>query len=192
MKIVSIILSILLIAATSHAQDVVLTWTDNSTNEDGFRIERAPGSCTGTFAQIAQVGPNVQTFTDTGLPEGTDFCWRLKAYNTQGESVYSNNAPATTKATMTVTRSGTGTGSVVSNPAGINCGTVCTFAFAGKTVVTMTATPLTGSNFTGWSGACSGTGPCTVTMDGTKNVTATFTAIVPPNAAPSNLLATPK
>src|SRR5206468_3264633 len=47
--------------------------------------------------------------------------------------------------------------------------------------VTLTATPASGSLFTGWSGDCSGSAnPCTVKMDGTKSVTATFTALPPP------------
>lgn len=75
-----------------------------------------------------------------------------------------------------VTLAGTGSGSVTSNPAGINCGTTCTAPFANGTVVTLTATPASGSTFPGWGGACSGSGTCTVTMNGDTSVTATFTS----------------
>jgi hypothetical protein len=51
--------------------------------------------------------------------------------------------------------------------------------------VTLTATASAGSTFTGWSGACTGTGSCVVTMSAAKSVTATFT--VPPPTAPSAL-----
>lgn len=75
---------------------------------------------------------------------------------------------------LTVSRSGAGGGTVTSNPAGIDCGSTCTWNFDEGTSVTLTATPASGSTFSGWSGACSGTGACTVTMNGTKSVTATF------------------
>jgi hypothetical protein len=73
-----------------------------------------------------------------------------------------------------------GSGVVVSNPAGINCGSICTATFTGGTSVSLTASPTDGHGFNGWGGACSGTGACVVTMDSAKNVTATFTAIAPP------------
>ncbi|MCG3111529.1 MAG: PA14 domain-containing protein [Candidatus Manganitrophus sp. SB1] len=76
---------------------------------------------------------------------------------------------------LTLTKSGTGTGTVVSSPAGINCGADCSETYTINTPVSLTATPGDDSDFTGWSGACSGTGPCSVTMDAAKSVTANFT-----------------
>jgi uncharacterized repeat protein (TIGR02543 family) len=73
-----------------------------------------------------------------------------------------------------VSKSGAGSGVVGSNPAGINCGGDCSEAYRHGTVVTLTATADTGSTFAGWSGACTGSGACSVTMDGNKSVTATF------------------
>ncbi len=75
---------------------------------------------------------------------------------------------------LTVTTGGTGTGSVTSAPAGIDCGLDCSETYGHGTVVTLTAAPAVGSMFTGWSGACTGTGSCIVTMDAAKAVTATF------------------
>ena len=77
--------------------------------------------------------------------------------------------------TLTVTKSGTGSGNVVSSPAGISCGAACTHSFAAGTKVTLTASASSGSTFAGWSGACSGTGNCVVTMSAAKAVKATFT-----------------
>ena len=77
--------------------------------------------------------------------------------------------------TLTITKNGTGLGTVTSSPTGIDCGGTCSAAFPSGTVVTLTPTPLTGSFFTGWSGACTGTGACSVTMDAARAVTATFT-----------------
>ena len=73
---------------------------------------------------------------------------------------------------LTVGRSGSGT--VVSDVAGINCGSDCYEPYLSGTVVSLTATPATGYIFSGWSGACAGTGVCTVTMTATRSVTATF------------------
>jgi hypothetical protein len=75
---------------------------------------------------------------------------------------------------LTVTKAGTRTGTVTSSPAGINCGTTCSANFASGSVVTLTAKASTGSTFAGWSGACSGTGTCKVTMTAAKSVAATF------------------
>jgi glucose/arabinose dehydrogenase len=78
--------------------------------------------------------------------------------------------------TLTVNRTGTGTGTVVSAPASINCGSVCASTFGAGAVVTLTATPAAGSVFTGWSGGgCSGTGTCAVTVAAATTVNATFT-----------------
>ena len=80
---------------------------------------------------------------------------------------------------LSVTRGGTGTGTVTSSPAGIECGVDCSEALDEGTVVTLTGNPSSGSTFTGWSGACTGTGTCQVTMSAARNVTATFTADPP-------------
>ena len=78
---------------------------------------------------------------------------------------------------LTVTKAGTGSGTVISSPGGINCGSDCSEAYDQGTSVTLWPVPdiSTGSAFTGWSGACSGAGDCTVSMTSDKTVTATFT-----------------
>ena len=76
---------------------------------------------------------------------------------------------------LTVSRTGAGTGTVVSEPAGIRCGSVCSRTFGAGAVVTLRATPAAGSVFTGWSGGgCAGTGACTVTVAGAATVSAAF------------------
>ena len=71
-----------------------------------------------------------------------------------------------------------GAGDVTSTPAGINCGSDCSETYDVVTGVTLTATPQGSAVFAGWSGACTGTSTnCTLTMDGPKSVTATFTAV---------------
>ena len=82
--------------------------------------------------------------------------------------------------TLSVSKTGTGSGTVTSTPVGINCGATCSYGFDENALVTLTAAPNTGSTFTGWSGICSGTSPCQVMMDAAKSVTAQFTANTPP------------
>ena len=95
---------------------------------------------------------------------------RLNAFNAL-------NSIAPTFAVM-VAKNGTGTGTVASTPAGINCGGDCNERFPGGATVTLTATPSAGSVFTGWSGGgCSGTGSCAVST--TATVTATFNLPAP-------------
>ena len=73
---------------------------------------------------------------------------------------------------LSVTAAPAGFGTVTY--AGQNCVTVCTANYNSGTVITLTATPNTSYTFSGWSGACSGTGACSVTMDSAQSVTATF------------------
>src|SRR5262249_4865312 len=75
---------------------------------------------------------------------------------------------------LTVGKAGNGSGAVTSSPAGIDCGSDCSENYARGTLVTLIASPDVGSTFAGWSGACSGTGPCSATMNAAKAVTATF------------------
>lgn len=80
--------------------------------------------------------------------------------------------------TLTVNKAGNGSGAVTSTPAGINCGSSCTASFTQGTVITLAATAATGSTFTGWSGACTGSvTTCQVTLDAAKSVTATFSTV---------------
>ena len=83
-------------------------------------------------------------------------------------------APGVATYPLNVSRIGTGTGTVTSSPAGISCGGSCSTDFAGGTSVILTPTAVAGSRFTGWGGACTGTGSCTVNMNAAASVTATF------------------
>ena len=75
-----------------------------------------------------------------------------------------------------VHKAGTGSGTVTSAPAGIDCGDVCSAFFELNASLTLTAVPAPGSTSTGWSDSgCTGTGDCILTMDTDKPITATFT-----------------
>ena len=79
-------------AAVVSRTQINLSWTDNSGNESGFRIERCRNQTCTNFVQIAQVGANVTTFADTGLTKNTAYYYRLRAFNAGGNSAYSNVA----------------------------------------------------------------------------------------------------
>ena len=83
---------------------------------------------------------------------------------------------------LSVQKAGGGAGTVTS-PAGIDCGVACSGSYAAGTVVTLTASPATGSSFAGWGGDCSGTGNCTLTMGAARSVSAEF---APDPAPPSS------
>ncbi len=84
-----------LTAAAISSSRIDLTWTDNSTNESGFKIDRKKGA-TGTWALIKTTGANITAFSSTGLSASSLYYYRVRAYNGQGNSAYSNEASATT------------------------------------------------------------------------------------------------
>jgi Divergent InlB B-repeat domain len=178
----AVLLAVMIWYGETSAAQFTLSWADNSNNEDGFKIERGPAT-TGPFTQIGTVLPSITSYTDSGLADATTFCYRVRAFNAAGDSGYTNVVCATTTATLTVAKNGNG--NVTSSPVGINCGADCSESYASGAAVTLTATAAGGSTFTGWSGACTGTATCAVTMNAAKSVTATFNRALP--QAPSSL-----
>lgn len=88
-----------LTATAISSQQIDVTWTDNATNEDGYKIERsADANCLlGVgFAEVATTGPNTTVFHDTGLTPSTKYCYRVRPFNAQGNGSYSNIDDATT------------------------------------------------------------------------------------------------
>jgi len=86
-------------AATSSSQ-IDLTWTDNSVNESGFRIQR---SADGTnWSDLTTVGADVTSYPDTGLSATTTYYYRVDANNAYGNSAFSNPANATTQSSSSL------------------------------------------------------------------------------------------
>ncbi len=84
-------------ATTVSNSQIDLSWTDNASNEDGFKIERKTGA-NGTFVEIAVIPDDDETlYSDINLMPGTNYVYRVYAYNTDGNSAYSNEANATTQ-----------------------------------------------------------------------------------------------
>ena len=78
-----------------EAAIVTLSWADNSSNENGFEIQRKIGTY-GTFSQRAIVGVNVKSYVDIGLPGATTFCYRVRAFNSAGSSAFTPEGCKTT------------------------------------------------------------------------------------------------
>jgi hypothetical protein len=83
----------LTVSAVSQTQ-IDLTWIDNSSNEDGFQIERSSNGS--TWTQIAAIGPNLHNYSSTGLAPNKTYYYRVRAYNVLGASGYSNTASTKT------------------------------------------------------------------------------------------------
>lgn len=78
-------------AAALSATQVNPSWSDNATNETGFRVERSSNGGK-SWSQIAQVGTNVRSFVDTTVNGGKTYSYRVRAFNDGGNSAYSNLA----------------------------------------------------------------------------------------------------
>lgn len=90
-----------LLATAASTSQIDLTWRDNSSNESGFKIERAPDNngAAGAYIEIAGVSANVISYSNTGLNAGTKYWYRVRAYNADGNAEYSNEYAATTNNT---------------------------------------------------------------------------------------------
>jgi hypothetical protein len=85
-----------LTATAASSSQINLAWTDNSTNETGFKIESCTGAGCTNFAQIATTGAGVASYNNTGLAANTTYAYRVRAYNATGDSAYSDPVSATT------------------------------------------------------------------------------------------------
>ena len=110
----------------------------------------------------------------TPSPQSFQVCVVDQSGRQACETATVNVEPAPTYS-VTVTKAGDGQGTVVSDYGPINCGEVCQGNFAIGIDERLDARPSPGSVFTGWSGDCTGTGSCTLKIDGNKNIVATFT-----------------
>jgi hypothetical protein len=140
-----------------------------SSNPSGISC---PSTCSHIFAGGSQV-----TLTATPASGWSLSSWGGACSGSSGCTVAMNAAESVTATfvqDVTLSVNVTGSGSVTSAPAGINCPSTCSENLAPGTQVTLTATPANGFGFSGWGGACSGVGNCVLTMNAAQSVTATF------------------
>ena len=128
-------------AQALSSSQVLLNWTDRSATETGFRIERSPVTDT-NFTEIATVGANTTSFTDSGLSEATKYWYRVRAYNADTTSAYSNEQQATTLYNIPAAPSGLTITSLLANRVSLswtdNSGDESGFKIQRKTGVTGT------------------------------------------------------
>lgn len=166
-----------------------------ATTPGGTVTSDPPGVVCGTGGASCErlVDPNdTVTLSATPDPEGSFLGWSGACSGT-GPCSLTTGGDRAVQATfgfpVSVAPSGDGKGTVQSSTPGITCGTgatACRATFVAGSSVTLTATPFLGSAFVGWSGACSGTGPCVLAVDRAHAVAASFldvspkTSLVPP------------
>ncbi|MBD3240787.1 MAG: DNRLRE domain-containing protein [Chitinivibrionales bacterium] len=160
-------------ASASSYSSVGLSWTDNASNETGFKIYRSLSQSSG-YTQVGTVGENVTTWSDNNLSASTTYHYRVYSYNTAGNSSDYCGCSATTSAAptyaLTTTVSPSGAGSVTRSPN--------QSSYTQGTTVSLTANANSGFRFQEWSGSASGTSnPIDVVMNAQKSVTATFVKV---------------
>ncbi|MBP8811966.1 MAG: InlB B-repeat-containing protein, partial [Kofleriaceae bacterium] len=184
--------SVLMTAArtvTANFTRPILTVTKFGNGTGTVTSSPAGISCGGDCTEAVNAGTTV-TLTATPAA-GTQFMgWVGGGCSGMGTCTTTITASTTVRANfyltihqVTVTKTGGGTGWVATSPlSGIACGTDCSEYYYYGTSVTLYATPDPGSTFTGWTGACTGLGPCTFTIVGAPGQAYPVTA----NFAPSS------
>jgi hypothetical protein len=141
--------------AISSSQNVAYNATPSFslTPASGYVAGAVTGTCGGSL--------NANSFTTNAV---TADCTVVASFSA---------APVTTYL-LSVSKNGTGTGTVTSDTGGINCGATCSASYASGATVTLVAAAVSNSTFTGWSGACTGTANCVVSLSAARSVVAGF------------------
>ena len=165
-----------LIASAISSNQVVLQWQDTSTNESGFKVERAP-TASGAWKQIATTAANATSYANAALTPSTTYFYRVRAYSARGNSGYTEVASATTPAATAVPCNYTisaspspFTGGRTTGGGTVNC----------SSVVTLNAVASSGYNFVDWkeNGVTVGSLPnYSFTATANRSLVATFAAV---------------
>jgi hypothetical protein len=190
-RLLSFVVSAMLIAGCGSGGDgggstpppsppvsVTLTIAKDGTGTGTITSNPAGVNC-GTTCTLTVTSGTVVTLTAAPAPNNTLADWGSACATASATCAVTVTANQTITATFNTSSANpslgitlAGTGTVTSNPAGINCGTTCSASFNNGTSITLTAT---GAGFSGWiGGGCSGTGTCILTLTQNTTVTATF------------------
>jgi len=157
---------------TVSQTQIDLSWSDNSSDETGFKIERNGSLITTTAADAI-------SYSDTAVSCGKTYSYSVKATNASVDSSATTTNASTLNCPppnykLTVSKTGNGT----INGTGISCGSDCEEYFVVNTNITLTATPDEGWLFNSWGGDCVGTEPIiTITLDTDKTCSPIFEEI---------------
>lgn len=173
------------LSTVTYGADKVVTYTyDKAGNITSIRKSaNLPGvtnSVCGTADGVIAAAKPAANLCLSGKPTDVlgngPWYWSCESSN-GGTSPFCSTA---TPVNLNITLAGAGSGSVNSSPSGIACTSgSCNSDFVKKSSISLIALPSTGSSFFGWSGACSGSGSCSVTADSSKSATATFSIYNP-------------
>lgn len=160
------------VSALVNDLTVDLSWTDLSDDEDGFILERAEGE--GDFELLADLEANTESFTDNTVTTYGDYTYRLKAYNAELETCFTEGLEVEVAdpnpPNYSISVDVEGSGSVIMNPEADD--------YQDGAEVVMLAIPDTGWEFGGWNGDVSGAdNPIVLTMDSDKTITVTFNSV---------------
>src|SRR6185436_13493822 len=138
-RIVVLLASAILLAFGHASAELTATWVDNSGGMATTRIERRLDTDT-NFATLTDVPPGITMYVDGAVTTGLTYCYRAFAWDADGASPYSAEACATAGGSsgfrVSVSKTGTGSGTVTSTPAAISCGSACAATFTDGTLVT--------------------------------------------------------
>lgn len=165
-----------LTATLTSASRIDLEWNDQSNNESGFKIERSVNSS--AFVQIAQTGANATSISDPGLSAGTEYAYRVRAFNVIGNSAYtlvvSAATPGDTTAPTLVSASSVPGGTVTavfSEPVErASAENLSNYSLAGGAVVTAVTLAADGRTVTLTTSGLSDGGTYNLTATGIKDL----------------------
>lgn len=183
---------VFLFASGLYAGSITLSWNPPTTNEDGSPLTDLAGykiyygTSSRNYSFYINVG-NVNSYTVNNLTEGATYYFAVTAYDNSGnESKFSNEVSKIIEQNLTqlyslnVMRAGNGSGTIISTPAGINCGYDCTESYSAGSLITLSATADSNSIFVGWSGGkCIGNSTqCILTLNEPTTITANFESVM--------------
>jgi hypothetical protein len=170
------------IGAVGAAGPAGTNGTNGTNGTDGAAGATGPAGLPGATGPAGPPGSSLASLNGIPCDVGTPTAGVTHAAIDPATRVVTLTCPPSTMYTLTVSATGNSTGNITSTPAGIACGptagTACAKDFYPGAQVVVTAVPSAKSRFAGWTGACTGTGVCTVTMGGPQTVSAKFVATI--------------